>query len=187
MKKNNILITCACGCGMKRWKYDERGRERKYINGHSWNGKKIPKETIIKRTKTRKKEGWWKNPDQAKRRIGLGNKGKKLTEKTKQKMRLMKLGNKNPMWKGDNVGYGKLHEWIRRYKPKSEFCEICKKNVPYDLANISGKYKRDVSDYKWICRSCHMKEDGRLKKLQQNHKRWLKSRKKRKENDRKTN
>ncbi len=24
-------------------------------------------------------------------------------------------------------------------------------------------YKRDVNDFRWLCRSCHMKEDGRLK------------------------
>jgi hypothetical protein len=68
---------------------------------------------------------------------------------------------KNPQWKGDKVGYEGLHSWVRRNKPKPEFCEICNKRKPYDLANISGEYKRDINDFKWGCRKCHMKSDGR--------------------------
>lgn len=66
---------------------------------------------------------------------------------------------KNPMWKGNNVGNNALHEWVRRNKPKIEICEQCNKNKSFDIANISGKYLRDVNDYKWMCRSCHMKLD----------------------------
>ena len=36
------------------------------------------------------------------------------------------------------------------------------KNPPYDLANISQEYRRDVDDFEWLCRSCHMKKDGRI-------------------------
>ncbi len=31
-------VKCACGCGRKRLKYDKRGRERKYIQGHNKEG-----------------------------------------------------------------------------------------------------------------------------------------------------
>lgn len=72
------------------------------------------------------------------------------------------LNSKNGMWKGDKVGLTALHEYIRRHKPKPLFCEKCKKNKPYDLANISGEYKRDIKDFKWLCRSCHMLEDNRI-------------------------
>ena len=69
------------------------------------------------------------------------------------------LREKNGMWKGDKVGYCALHNWIEYNKSKPEFCEECKKNKHYDLANISGKYKRDINDFEWLCRSCHMKKD----------------------------
>jgi len=36
---------------------------------------------------------------------------------------------KNPMWKGDDVGIGALHEWIKRRKPKPKLCEDCKINT----------------------------------------------------------
>lgn len=74
-------------------------------------------------------------------------------------------GNKNPMWRGDDVGYNSLHEWIKNRKLKPPFCEICQINIPLDLSNKSGKYKRDLGDWEWLCRKCHMKKDGRLKKL----------------------
>jgi len=77
-------------------------------------------------------------------------------------------GKRNGLWKGNEVGYLSLHEWIKRYKPKPELCGDCKKKKPMDLANISGKYRRDVNDFEWLCRSCHMKKDGRMKNLKQN-------------------
>jgi hypothetical protein len=69
----------------------------------------------------------------------------------------------NPMWKGDNVDKGgSLHEWVGNRIPKPQFCENCKQRPPYDLANKSGLYKRDLSDWEWLCRKCHMESDGRL-------------------------
>ena len=64
-------------------------------------------------------------------------------------------GEKNGMWKGDNVGYASLHEWVRNNKPKPNLCEKCNKNGPYEVSNISGEYKRDINDFEWLCRSCH--------------------------------
>lgn len=68
----------------------------------------------------------------------------------------------NPAWKGDDVKYVSLHGWIRNRKPKPKFCERCNIKKPHDLANISGNYKRDVNDFEWLCRKCHMIKDGRL-------------------------
>lgn len=75
------------------------------------------------------------------------------------------LGSKNGMWKGDSVGYVALHEWIKNRLPKPKTCMDCHKKKPIDLANISQEYKRDLSDWEWLCRSCHMKKDGRIKNL----------------------
>lgn len=77
------------------------------------------------------------------------------------------LGSKNGQWKGDKVGYRSLHWWVTRNKPKPQGCEICKQNKKLEVANISGKYKRDLSDWEYLCRSCHMRKDGRLSNLKQ--------------------
>ena len=74
-------------------------------------------------------------------------------------------GEKNSNWKGDKVGYLGMHAWVRRNLVKQDFCADCKTRSPYDLANISGKYKRDLTDWEWLCRRCHMLKDGRLKKF----------------------
>ena len=77
---------------------------------------------------------------------------------------------KNPMWKGDNVGMRALHNWVKRHKPKPDLCVDCKKAPIKELANISQQYKRDVNDYEWLCRKCHMEKDGRMKEwLRRNH------------------
>ena len=74
---------------------------------------------------------------------------------------LSKIGDKNPMWKGDEVGYGKLHEWIRTRLIKPDLCPKCKLRKAYDLAN-KGIYNRDLNNWEWLCRRCHMESDGRL-------------------------
>lgn len=92
-------------------------------------------------------------------------KGFRHTEITKKRISEASLGKKNGMWKGDDVGIKSLHDWVRRNKPKPEFCESCHKNPPFDAANISQEYKRDLNDFEWLCRTCHMTKDGRLKKM----------------------
>ncbi len=91
--------------------------------------------------------------------------GKKLTEETIKKIRLTKLGEKNPIWCGDNVGCNGLHKWVRRNKPQPLFCEVCGKESPFDLASIDNKYTRNLDDWQWLCRKCHMRIDGRLEKF----------------------
>lgn len=91
--------------------------------------------------------------------------GTKLSMDVKIKMGKCKMGGLNGMWIGDNVTYKPLHSWIRRHKPKPLVCEKCNNKPPYDLANISGQYKRDINDFRWLCRGCHMESDDRLEKL----------------------
>jgi hypothetical protein len=92
--------------------------------------------------------------------------GKKFTEE--MKVNLLKnipRGEQHNYWKGDNVGYHALHKWVRKKIPKPSFCEICHTKEPCDLANISGKYSRELSDWEWLCRMCHQIKDGRREKL----------------------
>ena len=75
------------------------------------------------------------------------------------------VGASNGMWRGDKVGYGALHDYIKCYLPKPEFCQNCFKKKAFDLANKSGEYKRNLLDWWWLCRLCHMTLDGRIKNL----------------------
>jgi len=88
----------------------------------------------------------------------------KHTPETIEKIRLSKLGDKNPMWKGDKVGYASLHEWVNIHLPRPDLCQMCKQKPPYDLAN-TGVYNRHFSNWEYLCRKCHMLRDGRLNRL----------------------
>lgn len=108
-----------------------------------------------------------KHTEESKLKMSLSMKGKSRTEETKERIRLAKLKDKNPMWKGDKVGMKALHEWVTNHFPKTNLCQICNKIPPHDLANISGEYKRDLDDWNWLCRRCHMLSDGRMNNLKQ--------------------
>jgi len=106
-----------------------------------------------------------KHTAETKLKMRLSTIGQKHSKATKLKMRLSSLAEKNPMWKGDKVGFRALHAWVTRELPKPQTCELCHRRPPLDLSNISGKYKRELSDWQWLCRRCHMQLDGRLVKF----------------------
>ena len=74
------------------------------------------------------------------------------------------LGEKHPLWKGDQVGYKSLHEWVNNHIRKPELCDMCHKTPPKDCANKSHQYLRDLTDWWWLCRKCHMIYDEQDKR-----------------------
>jgi hypothetical protein len=81
----------------------------------------------------------------------------------KNKERLQELGRKRKDTKmkesPSNLTYFQLHHWIRDRKPKPKYCTICNEEKELELANISGVYLKDISDYIYVCRSCHVVYD----------------------------
>jgi len=67
-------------------------------------------------------------------------------------------------WKGDDVGYISLHQWVARHKEKPKKCEFCESNRNLQWSNISGEYKRDLNDWQCLCAKCHYKFDRGGKK-----------------------
>ena len=124
------FIYCYCGCKKTRSKYNQLGKECKFVNGCE--------------------NRWKKMSDEQKKKISDSLKGTRLDET-------------NPAWKGEEVRRAGLHMYVRTRLPKTEFCQVCNKVPPYDLANKTGKYLRDLDDWWWLCRSCHKKFDLRYK------------------------
>lgn len=64
-------------------------------------------------------------------------------------------------YKGDEVGYGGLHDWIRIHYGKANHCnnDIAHKGKKFHWANISGNYLRNIKDWVQLCPSCHIKLD----------------------------
>jgi len=96
---------------------------------------------------------------------GHYNKGRPKTLEHRRKLSESKIGEKNPMWVGDKVSYGALHDWVRSHLEEPEYCEICDSAPPFDLANVTGIYNRDFKNWAYLCRLCHMDSDGRLDKI----------------------
>jgi hypothetical protein len=107
--------------------------------------------------------GGYYQPRQRPERVRKGIQPDTSIERTRQ----AKIGSKNHNWKGDKVSRGAVHDWIKTRLPKPEKCEHCQQKPPRDLANKSGEYRRDLSDWEWLCRRCHMISDGRMNNLKQ--------------------
>lgn len=73
-------------------------------------------------------------------------------------------GEYNHKWKGDEVGYFGLHNWVRRTLGKPNKCEHCNdislNGRQYHWANKSQKYLRDKDDWIRLCVKCHKKYDS---------------------------
>lgn len=86
---------------------------------------------------------------------------------------MVKIRNENHHnWKENNVGYVALHGWVKRNLGKAKKCSnpncfyprkgkngkllVCPKIFYW--ANISGEYKRDLSDWHELCQSCNQSD-----------------------------
>jgi len=72
---------------------------------------------------------------------------------------LVPAGSAHHNWSGSAIGYGPLHKWVKERLPKPAFCPECEADAPLDLSNISGDYRRELSDWRYLCRSCHFRYD----------------------------
>lgn len=79
--------------------------------------------------------------------------------------KVIKRGDRSPNWKGDHVGKTALHSWVKKNLGKPKKCSVCGTTDAklYDWANISQEYKRDLSDWKRMCRKCHIMFDKERK------------------------
>ncbi|MEK6880595.1 MAG: hypothetical protein AABY22_13340 [Nanoarchaeota archaeon] len=128
-------------------------------------GKKVSKEVLEIRRKIMKEK--WTNLEYRKHMSevhkGQSNIFRGLTKETD--IRLKEKGERNRgekryNWKGDKVSYSSLHDYIKCYLKKSNRCQNCELETnKLDLANVSGEYKRDLSDWEWLCRKCHVIKD----------------------------
>jgi len=73
-------------------------------------------------------------------------------------------GKRSKCWLGENVSYSRIHKWLVAKFGNPKKCEECGSKEKVEWANISGKYKRDKSDYRGLCRKCHAKIDDVVNK-----------------------
>lgn len=91
--------------------------------------------------------------------------GSYLSEQHKHRISKAVRGMQNSQWVGDAITYKALHAWVRRRLPMPPRCNFCDENEPHDLANRTGIYNRDLFNWWYLCRSCHMDLDQRIHNL----------------------
>lgn len=131
-------------------------------------GKTHKKESLEKISKANKgKEAYNKGK---KLHYEVWNKGIPWSEEMRIKISQSLIGKPNLLireknhylWKGDNVGYSSLHAWVRKKLGTPSKCKHCGTTtaVKFEWANISGEYKRELTDWIRLCKACHNKYDN---------------------------
>lgn len=59
----------------------------------------------------------------------------------------------------ETVSYRAIHKWIERTLGRPKKCLHCGTTEKLNWANVSGEYKRDLTDWMELCSSCHRKHD----------------------------
>ena len=101
------------------------------------------------------------------KKVGKTNKGISKSIEHRQKLSTSKMAGNNPMWKGTQAGIDALHIWVAKRLKKPKCCSYCGKRRKLDLANRwptynKKTYTRELKNWRWLCRRCHMILDKRL-------------------------
>lgn len=72
-----------------------------------------------------------------------------------------------PNFNGTVAKYKKLHKWVRKNFSHAKYCDSCLIETAkiYDWASIEDRYTKNREDWEYLCRSCHIKKDGRINHL----------------------
>lgn len=144
--------------------------------GHKINlGRVYSKECIQKRIETRRKNGWWKHPEETKRKIGTAHKGNKwgvghkVSEVMKNKLREQRAGNKGSNWKGGVTTLNKIERLrFKSTMQKKVFerdgfkCVLCGNSKKLQVDHILSwakfpKQRFDIDNCRTLCLGCHYK------------------------------
>jgi hypothetical protein len=113
-----------------------RGRKKIFSEQHKLN--------LSKALKGRK------HTQECKDKISLAHKGKAM---------LSTRGNLHHNWKDQFASISAIHKWLRKRITKPIKCNICHKEKKLQLSSKTHQYSREMSEYQYLCFSCHRKWD----------------------------
>lgn len=67
--------------------------------------------------------------------------------------------------------YIDAHRWVERRLGRPSQCENCGSvsALKYEWANLSGEYRKDISDWARLCTSCHRRIDNDSRYCRKGH------------------
>lgn len=72
----------------------------------------------------------------------------------------------NPMWKGDDAADQTGRDRASRWFIVSRFCEKCNRKIHIERHHKDGNsLNNDRQNLQFLCRRCHMEEDGRMQQF----------------------
>ena len=148
MEAKAIADCIICGEKVEYYKSAYRGRKKRFCSQQCYSKVKV---------------------------VNLGRRftGRRHTPETIEKIKQVWSTKIHPFWKGSRASYQSIHVWVRRHKGAPQKCEHCgykKRDRLYEWANVSGKYLRDLNDYKRVCQPCHRKYyDNAGRKVRHGH------------------
>jgi len=100
--------------------------------------------------------------EEHKRKISESNKGNTSGLENGKRTRFKNTGCKGHKTLGVN-GYRNIHKWVVKELGQPEECVECGKDGltgrQIHWANLSGEYKKDISDWMRLCVRCHFIRD----------------------------
>lgn len=169
------MVIKKCNCGKKFSVFDYRKDTAKYCSTkclfvfrpYKERGYKNPNGSLAKMGKKNPRFGVHWTEEEKK---NIGERSRKFHKDNPDAIKKMiRIGESNNKWKGDNVGYDALHDWVYRVLGSPMKCEHCclifSSNRNIHWANKSGDYKRNTKDWIRLCVKCHSKYDRHRRKI----------------------
>jgi len=90
--------------------------------------------------------------------------GRRLSAESIRKRTLKQAGENHYRWEGDNIGYGGIHQWLKKIYGKADKCEICgidnEERMYHWALKKDCKYERKRENFMMVCVPCHRMYDG---------------------------
>lgn len=137
----------------------EKMREAKLKNPvRYWSGKKRSQETKDKVSRANKGNKAWNKgkswSDEMKQRFSEIHKGNHYSPETEFKNGCIPV---NAGIFGNSIH--SAHNWIKAQNIETLQCKICGSNSNLEWSNKDHKYRKNLNDWQYVCRKCHMKYD----------------------------